>query len=147
MTDTVAELRRTVEGSLSNISAAMQQEAALLNETEQRVGTVTDAFEQIIERLSQRSDTLQQRTTTVREAIEQMLVEFQFQDRVSQILAQSNQIIERLQSLLQTTDAAQLPDLGDWLAQMKQGYTMVEQHQVHQGGKVQSGGGGDITFF
>jgi methyl-accepting chemotaxis protein len=147
MTDTVAELRRTVEGSLASIGDAMLQEASLLAETEQRVGTVTDAFEQIIERLSQRSGALQQRTSTVREAIQQMLVEFQFQDRVSQILAQINQVIERLQSLLLTTDAATLPGLEDWLAQMKQGYTMVEQHQVHQGSKAQPGDGEDITFF
>lgn len=144
MTDTVNELRKTVESSMTSVSNTMQQESDLLAETEQRIGSVTTAFEQVIGQLSQHSETLQTHAGSTRTAIEHMVVEFQFQDRVSQILAQAADTLEQLDSLIKSSE---LPGMEDWQAHMKKGYTMAEQHHAHDSKRMHANDAADMTFF
>ena len=93
----------------------------------------------------------------MREQVTGVLVDLQFQDRVSQILALIERDIERLDGQLgadrRSFSAGARPqpiDAGAWLRQFESGYTTLEQHE-HAGGAGSGGsaraGAGDITFF
>lgn len=61
--------------------------------------------------------------------VENLLVNLQFQDRVSQAIAVVDGDIKRLQGVIET--AQPVPPLEDWLVELQQHYTMNEQHDVH----------------
>ena len=80
---------------------------------------------------------LEQESSGVREQVSRVLVDLQFQDRVSQILTQIEQDIARLDVRLgedrQVLSGGSLPqpiDSGGWLKQFESGYTTLEQHDA-----------------
>jgi methyl-accepting chemotaxis protein len=95
----------------------------------------------------------------VRDEIQDVLVNLQFQDRVSQILSHIIADMQRLEAMLNEAvqaPAGQLPpkpDTRQWLADLKRSYTTHEQHALHShaSGGAQGGAGGgasvEVTFF
>ena len=61
--------------------------------------------------------------------IENLLVNLQFQDRVSQAIAVVDGDIKRLQGVVETDQP--VPSLDAWMADLQKHYTMNEQHDVH----------------
>ena len=61
--------------------------------------------------------------------IENLLVNLQFQDRVSQAISVVDGDIKRLQGVVETDQP--VPSLDAWMADLQQHYTMNEQHDVH----------------
>jgi len=61
--------------------------------------------------------------------VENLLVNLQFQDRVSQAIAVVDDDIKRLQGVI--ANAQPVPALDDWMVALQQHYTMNEQHDVH----------------
>ena len=86
-------------------------------------------------------------TLMVAEQVERMYVGFQYQDRISQMMALLEGDIARLQEAVEgKTD--DLPELDEWLSRLESMYAMEEQRQNHSGNG--SGGGDDdkeLTFF
>jgi len=75
---------------------------------------------------------------TIREEIEQMLGNLQFQDRSTQLLAQVRNSMRQLadsvalwQSRRQDRACRDLPDIQSLLADMKKSYVTMEQHVNH----------------
>jgi methyl-accepting chemotaxis protein len=86
--------------------------------------------------------------------INQALVEFQFQDRVSQIMTQVIKNMEMMPKVLKDSEqayadtgvlAAADPEI--LLGEMKKTYVMADQHVIHSGGKVDQSKSSDISFF
>jgi hypothetical protein len=71
---------------------------------------------------------------------------FQYQDRISQMMALLEADMARLQNAAAGSEP--LPQLQTWLARLESQYAMSEQRQTHNGG---NGGGADdskeTTFF
>jgi methyl-accepting chemotaxis protein len=156
MTNTVAELKKSVEGSAQKINSTISQESSLLESTEKRIEIVTEEFRHITATLSDKDLQLQKQAKDISHSIENTLVELQFQDRVSQILSHTESTLNDLQNLVyqfnhQNDTAYEVPNLTQWLAQIQRGYTMVEQFDVfdqfaHK--KVNTAvNNTDITFF
>jgi methyl-accepting chemotaxis protein len=61
--------------------------------------------------------------------VENLLVNLQFQDRVSQMISVVDGDIKRLQEVVQTEQPVPTPD--DWMSDLQKNYTMNEQHHVH----------------
>lgn len=89
----------------------------------------------------------------LRATVEDILLHLQFQDRVSQILANVQNDIWRLETTLHEALNSQdgLPDPPDtqaWLAALKNSYTTHEQRALHNRDKHnKTPGPSDITFF
>jgi methyl-accepting chemotaxis protein len=154
MTATVAVLRKSVEDSVTSVAATMHEEEVLLVNTEQRIVSVTDEFHNIVYNLQANNEQMQQQALSVRKSIDNTLVELQFQDRVSQILIQSNATIGELESHIKNaqpeagkSEPLSLVALHDWLQSMKQGYSMPEQHHAHSEHAETQKNDSDITFF
>ena len=107
--------------------------------------------------LAQTAGQLEQESDGVRARVSQVLVELQFQDRVSQILALIERDIGRLDERIgadrQAFSAGGRPqpiDAGAWLHQLESGYTTLEQQEPRDGGGrggSAPAGASEITFF
>jgi len=86
--------------------------------------------------------------------IEKLLVDLQFQDRSSQILAQIEFSLSDLATELAQAEVDDLNefsskfDVDTWLAKMEKDYVMLDQRENHTNKQEQSSSGeSDITFF
>jgi len=96
---------------------------------------------------------------TISGEIEQMLVSFQFQDRVSQIMQQIISSLSEVEVLIKERHKQRLDgidpgmlDIDGLLSHMRSTYTTVEQHTNHAPGAVQedqkqTAPNGEVMFF
>lgn len=86
-------------------------------------------------------------TYAVAAQVERMYIGFQYQDRISQMIALLETDIARLQESLKG-DAQDAPDLQAWLARLEDQYAMAEQRHSHAGA-ADAGPDADneLTFF
>lgn len=97
--------------------------------------------------IEQLSKPLSHETQVVAEHVERMYIGFQYQDRISQMLALLETDMERLQALASGQDA-DVPELQAWLVRLEAQYAMADQRQSHAGG-TDPGAAADqeTTFF
>lgn len=106
------------------------------------VRAAVDALEEIAKPFSHE-------TQMVAEQVERMYIAFQFQDRISQMMALLESDMARMHETLDSGQSA-VPVLGEWLAQLESQYAMKEQHQNHGADSAQSAdanGDNETTFF
>ena len=98
--------------------------------------------------LSQHTQPLSRETHVLAEQIERMYIGFQYQDRISQMLALLEGDMARLQEVMDGR-CVDFPDLTSWLARLESQYAMAEQHQDHSAAAGSPGTGPDqeTTFF
>jgi methyl-accepting chemotaxis protein len=82
--------------------------------------------------LEQIARPFQHETQMVAEQVDRMYMGFQYQDRISQMMALLEGDMARLQEALLAPDG-QAPDLSHWLAQLESQYAMSEQREDHTG--------------
>jgi len=86
-------------------------------------------------------------TQMVAEQVERMYIGFQYQDRISQMMALMENDIARLQQVV-NGESAELPDLAAWLERLESQYAMEEQRQNHSGiGPNGANDDKETTFF
>lgn len=90
---------------------------------------------------------------SLQQALEDILVQLQFQDRVDQILSGVQNDMRRLESvfsqaLVDTERRPTPPDTAAWLDALKNSYTTHEQRVLHSSDQAESGNKqNNITFF
>ena len=84
----------------------------------------------------------------VSQQVERMYVGFQYQDRISQMMALLESDMVRLQETLRVHDVA-VPELKDWLVQLESRYAMAEQRENHveATGDTSKPATNETTFF
>jgi uncharacterized protein YukE len=140
---TITGLAEACEGALAPLRgdaglpaggvAAIDSALALVRNAVQAIGQINQPFSH--------------ETYAVAAQVERMYIGFQYQDRISQMIALLETDIARLQESLKG-DAADTPDLQAWLARLEAQYAMAEQHHSHAGG-TDTGAAADneTTFF
>ena len=94
----------------------------------------------------QSSSAVQQISTSLRSQIEDAYVQFQFGDRVSQMLAIVAEDMHALTHWVAAHPRATQSDAADWLAALEESYTMEEQRSQHHG-NVHVGQSNAVEFF
>ncbi|MEE4279472.1 MAG: methyl-accepting chemotaxis protein [Halieaceae bacterium] len=157
MTEKADDLIAAVK-TLYNVSAeGTASVTAAISESEGIVNSVLDAMSQRATDLEQNSAELRDLGMYVKSEIQNMLVSFQFQDRVGQILTQVNESLGTIHSMVEERrserEAGSEPtalDIEALLAQLKMTYTTTEQHRNHDGDEgdtEEDADGGSIAFF
>ncbi|MEI8159242.1 MAG: hypothetical protein WCH60_20465 [Burkholderiales bacterium] len=88
-------------------------------------------------------------TQMVAEQVDRMYMGFQYQDRISQMMALIEGDIARLYEAF-ASDGVGAPALSDWLVRLESQYAMTEQHQDHQAkdsGDSGNDSNNETTFF
>jgi methyl-accepting chemotaxis protein len=109
------------------------------------IAMVTDAIG-AIEKINQ---PFSQETQVIAEQVERMYIGFQYQDRISQMIALLEGDIARLQEVLDK-GGRDVPDLQAWLDGLETQYAMAEQRHNHLGAEhagPDADGSKETTFF
>ncbi|MGI9134223.1 MAG: methyl-accepting chemotaxis protein [Rhodoferax sp.] len=160
------ETGRHIAAKVGVISAAIAESSgavrASVKEREQRtlatentINCVLSDFREVTGVLEHSSAVLQEESRAIQSEIGQALVEFQFQDRVAQILTLVKNNIEHwpgfvqaLQQRYADSGVVQSLDPNELLDELKKTYVMKDQHVIHAGGTVAEAEQADeITFF
>ena len=136
------------------VKGSVTEEEDSLASSQAVIARVIEDFKVVIDTFQRSSDTLKLESMGIQGQINQALVAFQFQDRVSQIMTQVIKNMEMMPKALQeaeqafaTTGVLVATDPMALLGEMKKSYVMADQHVIHEGGKVDQNKASDISFF
>ena len=128
-------------------------DAVLVRDSEAAIGSVVGRFDRVGSAMTQAARALEEDSAAVQARIEGVLVQLQFQDRVSQILEAVRADMARLSAQVAEDEArlggGRVPapiDVAAWIATLERTYTTLEQH-VRRADANPASAGGDITFF
>jgi methyl-accepting chemotaxis protein len=128
----------------------VQQDPSLSDASRTAVAAVVDLVRRTVGALEQVSRPFQHETQMVAEQVDRMYIGFQYQDRISQMMALLEADMARLHEVLNTVGGAAPPELATWLARLESQYAMSEQRDNHDGlatGGPGSGQDNETTFF
>lgn len=159
--DTATQITKRIDAvtaaiidACSSAETAAVEEEQHIADAEGVVRSVLGNFEQAITGIDASSERLRVESEAIRDEIESVLVELQFQDRTSQILSHTRSNIKALQAhveeALEQADSGQTPqiDATRWLDEMALTYSTEEQRKNHCGEQAAaSAATSDITFF
>ncbi|WP_268797420.1 methyl-accepting chemotaxis protein [Pseudomonas huanghezhanensis] len=132
-------------------SSSADQDSHSVAASENSIQMVLERFQNITGRLAESADLLKQESYGIRDEMTDVLVNLQFQDRVSQILSHVRDNIHALHDHLlqasQSPDQAVAIDARQWLARMDATYATDEQRRTHNGEAAVQQSSQDITFF
>ncbi|HEX4917580.1 MAG TPA: methyl-accepting chemotaxis protein [Limnobacter sp.] len=122
----------------------------VLKQASNTLDGVVQQFEQVTTPLQQASEQIIANTHQVSASLNNAVVHFQFQDRVSQILGHVQDSLVQLQNQLQ--DGMQALNVNALMHELERNYTMAEERINHAapkvaGAKVASAPSDDLTFF
>jgi methyl-accepting chemotaxis protein len=134
-------------GATSERVAERDQKA--VESSEARIRSVLERFAQSTVRLEQVAEESRAQSAQIKDEVSESLVQLQFQDRVSQILAQVVSTMNELaRSHSGASGAASVTERAqEHMQRMMRSYTTDEQRRNHQGLETQAVAPQEITFF
>lgn len=108
------------------------QDANIAESGKSALHSVIAMVRRSVDALEQIAKPFQHETQMVAQQVERMYIGFQYQDRISQLMALLEQDMDRLQEALAVPGAA-VPELKAWLGQLESRYAMAEQRENHTG--------------
>jgi methyl-accepting chemotaxis protein len=154
MTEKVNIINKAITAVIAVAEKFSAEDSRSVAESEKTIHRVLDNFKAATSGLAESSELLRRESDGIRVEISDSLVYLQFQDRVSQILAQVRDNLNGLHAhLIQHSversggDNTSI-DAKAWLNEMALGYTTTEQRRNHLGGKSEvASDSSEIRFF
>lgn len=126
--DHVTGFGRHMDEALQHAAQVAARDTDVIHAAERTIGDVVTQVDGAVSALNTRAAELAARGREVRAQVEQLMVAFQFQDRVQQILDQvGRSIATAMTHLAQALAAGRAPDAAEWTALLSAGYTTDEQ--------------------
>jgi hypothetical protein len=151
----ITEALSQADGGITNLALACEREfapvladPALPVEAATAIQYTMGLVRAAVQALEQIAKPFSHETQMVAEQVERMYIAFQFQDRISQMMALLESDIARMHGTL--AEASSPPASGDWLLQLEAQYAMKEQRQNHQSEAsvgVDGSDNSETTFF
>jgi methyl-accepting chemotaxis protein len=140
-----------VDATIRDAATQAESDRVALDTNEQRVRTVIERVDEAVESLHQQSEETRALSASIRTEVEELMVAFQFQDRVSQIIDQVVQAVEGIGAHVeQATRTQRLPSAQTWQDTLSRGYSTEEQQHNHASPQARSGSAqaaSEVTFF
>ncbi len=150
----VGAIRTCVAATLQEVDRSASEDSTWLEQSEQNLLTALAGVRAVTGEVTITNARLEEEAERVRSHIENLLVELQFQDRVSQILGHVNSGVLGLVTIAQGASARNdiaLPDYAPLFDDMQRSYTTAEErnnfHHGRSGPAVAAPANDDITFF
>ncbi len=151
----ITEALSQSDGSVTGLALAcdhalapLLQDASLPAESAAAVRRALEMVHQAVNALEEIAKPFNHETQMVAAQVERMYVGFQYQDRISQMMALLEGDIARLQQAVAGTGGDAM-DLQAWLDRLESQYAMAEQRQDHSGNssKKEADDNNETTFF
>ena len=145
----VSEFGDCMRTALSQAAEHTEHDAGVIRESEDTINQVVAQVDTAVSQLNARAQELSARGEAVRGQVEQLMVAFQFQDRVHQIMDQVNQsIFSAMASMQRSLLEGSAPDAQAWTELLSAGYTTDEQRNALGGEPAAAASSSnDTTFF
>lgn len=146
----VQDFAGCMRSTLAQASEYSARDADAIKASEATINEVMAQVDGTVSALNERAAELSARGEVIKAQVEQLMVSFQFQDRVHQIMSQvcdsMRSTTARLQLALST---GSVPSEAEWTALLSAGYTTDEQRAVASGDaqETKPSSGGETTFF
>jgi methyl-accepting chemotaxis protein len=124
-----------------------QRDQREVKSSEANIGAVLDRFTQSTSQFAETAQRSMEQSRAIKGEVEESLVQLQFQDRVSQILAQVVSSIGQMTEWAGSDVAPPQADERAQIAQMLGSYATEEQRRNHQGLAVDAVAPQAVTFF
>ena len=144
ITEKVQVMSNAMQAMVAHAEQMTEHSRNSIQETEGIVGQVLGELGEGVASLEQRLQMLQGNSRDVEQTVNGVLVDLQFQDRVSQIISHVTGDIQRLQASLHQEP---VPASNEWLRVLESSYTTLEQQRVHSGSGTASVEQSSVTFF
>jgi methyl-accepting chemotaxis protein len=144
ITEKVQIMGRSMESMVARAEQMDTNSHDGIEAAERIVGKVLGELGDGVAQLEQRLQMLQGNSREVEQTVNAVLVDLQFQDRVSQIISHISEDMQRLRDSL--ADPV-VPASRDWLRRLESSYTTLEQQRVHSGQRASSVEQSSVTFF
>ncbi|MGA2082993.1 MAG: methyl-accepting chemotaxis protein [Holophaga sp.] len=145
ITQRIETVNRVLQETLEATQAFHDQEAAAVQASERTVREVIARFGAAAQALAAYSDRMVAVNGRVQEEVSDSLVQFQYQDRIGQILQSVVADMEKFLSRLCGHPSAL--EVERWLTELAASYTTLEQQAIHRGGKAALPQESEVTFF
>jgi methyl-accepting chemotaxis protein len=140
-----------ISGALTKIGETNEKVAERdqreVESSEAKIGAVLDRFTQSTSQFAETARRSTQQSRAIKDEVEESLVQLQFQDRVSQILAQVVSSIGQLVAWARTDAPPTNADAREQVQRMMGSYATEEQRRNHQGLAVDAVAPQAVTFF
>jgi len=140
-----------VESTIRDAAHQAETDRMALDTNEQRVRSVIGRVDEAVESLHQQSEETRALSQSIRTEVESLMVAFQFQDRVNQIIDQVVQAVEGIGSQVeQAARTHRLPSAQDWQETLTRGYSTEEQQHNHASRGAPTAAttqASEVTFF
>ena len=144
----VQKFAEQMQTALDQADEQAQRGSSAIAASEQTIRSVVSDVDVAVAQLHAQALALRSRGEGIRAQVQQLMLAFQFQDRVHQILGQVNGSIASAVARLQAALAeGRAPDAAEWDTLLNAGFTTNEQHAL-AGGQAASGPAStETTFF
>ncbi len=136
----VATINEALQAIAARNAAVSGSDQEIIQRSELNIGGVLQRQQERIDQFVAAAAESRRKNSAIKENIEDALVHLQFQDRVSQILAQLVDAMIGADSLVVDLAAHQLNAMAST-------YTTDEQRKIHAGLEVQVSAPNEVTFF
>ncbi|WP_331344571.1 methyl-accepting chemotaxis protein [Cellvibrio sp. UBA7661] len=152
----IEQVNSALQTTLDRTAEYAAEDNTRLAKSETSISQVLEQFQNSGESILQSAHILEQESAAVQNSVEEVLVNLQFQDRVSQILGHVIDDMEKLvaavadhETRLRHGEQVNNIDINEWLRSLQKTYTTLEQVDVHRGSstQVQGSNNSEITFF
>jgi len=121
-----------VSATMRDATAQSDHDRNALDVNEDRVRSVITRVDEAVESLSARAERSRAVSQSIRSEVESLMVAFQFQDRVNQIIDQVINAFDGVAAHLdESARTRQMPAQEDWHRTLTSGYSTVEQATNH----------------
>ena len=137
-----------MQALLAQADTHAQRDAEAIRASERTVGDVIADVDGAVSALNERAAALRARGESVKAQVEQLMIAFQFQDRVSQILDQvARSIREGSDRLRLAIEHGRAPGRAEWDTLLSAGYTTAEQRSGGGTSAAAPSPQSETTFF
>jgi methyl-accepting chemotaxis protein len=148
ISEKISVINAAIHATVQTAGQASEQDRETIERSEHTVRQVMDQLSVAGVQLQRVADALRSQNAQVREQIAGLLTDFQFQDRMSQILTHVTADMRKLEAQLRAAVAEPthaLPPLSDWLASLQRTYVTEDERRVHSGNAAPGARG--VNFF
>jgi methyl-accepting chemotaxis protein len=156
----VAAISAAIVGACESAELAVRREGSSAAASEATIGGVLASFKEVTDGLTESAGVLRASSAGIKSEVAEAIVQLQFQDRVSQIMAHLHDNIDRCLAHLEATPTsgeapsrvaaahAHARDAEQLLAELEASYTTEEEQAQHTGGSSSARNTSrDVTFF
>lgn len=132
--DRVGDFGSQMQAALVQAAESTERDTEVIHASEKTINRVVEQVDSAVSQLNERAAQLSAQGEMIKTQVEQLMVAFQFQDRVHQIMDQiGDSIRNAVTELQQTLPSGRAPDADSWRVLLSAGYTTDEQRAVSDG--------------